>query len=150
HRRGAKVSIMGFVARAAFRAAHGEEVCGDAWRAIERDGRLLVAVADGLGHGPAAREAAEQFCALAEARYAEPLEAVLSVARGALSSTRGAAAALLALDLDRATVSFSGLGNVSVVAFGGSALSAVSMPGILGRRALRMRTFAAPLSPAHS
>jgi hypothetical protein len=141
---------MRFVARAAFRPAHGEQVCGDAWRAIAQDKRLLIAVADGLGHGAAAREAAVEFCALAEARAAEPLEALISGMRSALTSTRGAAVALLALDFERATVSFCGLGNVAVVAFGGSTLSAVSMPGILGRRIMRLRTFSAPLASTHS
>jgi hypothetical protein len=142
--------MMRFMARAAFRPARGEHVCGDAWRAIEHDGRLLVAVADGLGHGALAREAALEFCALAEARASEPLEALLSSAGGALCSNRGAAVALLELDFKRGTVSFCGLGNVSVLAFGGSKLSAVSMPGILGRRVTRLRTFAAALAPTHS
>jgi hypothetical protein len=141
---------MPFVARAAFRPAHGETVCGDAWRAFAHEGRLLVAVADGLGHGAAAREAAVEFCSLCETRAAEPLENVISGVSGAITSTRGAAVALLALDFGRATVSFCGLGNVSVVAFGGSTLSAVSMPGILGRRVLRLRSFAAPLANTHS
>ena len=36
----------------------GEQVCGDAWAAAEEGSRLLFLVADGLGHGPQAAEAA--------------------------------------------------------------------------------------------
>src|SRR5262249_39774698 len=35
----------------------GQLVCGDAWAALERDGRPLILVADGLGHGTEAAEA---------------------------------------------------------------------------------------------
>src|SRR5262249_37493236 len=38
----------------------GEEVCGDAWAADQRPGRLLLIVADGLGHGPDAAAAAQK------------------------------------------------------------------------------------------
>ncbi len=38
----------------------GETVCGDAWSAERSPGRSLYIVADGLGHGPSAAEAAEE------------------------------------------------------------------------------------------
>ena len=37
-----------------------EVVCGDAWRVIEQGGELAVMVADGLGHGPQAADAADR------------------------------------------------------------------------------------------
>src|SRR5262249_3039287 len=36
----------------------GEMVCGDAWMVTQQDARCLMLVADGLGHGPLAAEAA--------------------------------------------------------------------------------------------
>jgi anti-sigma regulatory factor (Ser/Thr protein kinase) len=38
----------------------GETVCGDAWAVDQRAGRVLIMVADGLGHGPLAAEAAQE------------------------------------------------------------------------------------------
>ncbi len=39
--------------------AAGEQVSGDAWVAVADDEQVLLAAIDGLGHGAAAREAAE-------------------------------------------------------------------------------------------
>ena len=36
--------------------APGEDECGDTWRCIERERRIAVMVADGLGHGPQAAD----------------------------------------------------------------------------------------------
>ena len=38
----------------------GEEVCGDSWAIDDADGRAVVLVVDGLGHGPQAAEAARE------------------------------------------------------------------------------------------
>ncbi len=41
-------------------AAPGEDVCGDAWATVERDGRTFILMVDGLGHGTPAAQAAEE------------------------------------------------------------------------------------------
>ena len=38
----------------------GESVCGDAMAWIENNDRTMVIMADGLGHGPLAAEAADE------------------------------------------------------------------------------------------
>ena len=55
----------------------GGDICGDAIAVMPRPAGVLVAVADGLGHGPQAHEAAVTFCSYAEAHRNVPLEAII-------------------------------------------------------------------------
>ena len=49
---------MGLEVAAAERSARGQSVCGDATLVRQAAGTTTIAMADGLGHGPAAAEAA--------------------------------------------------------------------------------------------
>jgi anti-sigma regulatory factor (Ser/Thr protein kinase) len=90
----------------------GERVCGDAW-AIALDGpRASMLVADGLGHGP---DAAEAAAAAVEAFRAEPFATPrrqLERIHARLRSTRGAAVSLMHADDDAGTIRMMGAGNV--------------------------------------
>jgi hypothetical protein len=72
----------------------GETACGDAWSFHEGSGRTIYMVADGLGHGPfAAEAAAEAIRIFDECARMTPVE-ILTAAHGALRKTRGAAVAI--------------------------------------------------------
>lgn len=93
-------------------AAPGERVCGDGW-AFAREGVLAaVMVADGLGHGPDAAEAAgvalETF---AEDPWCAPRD-LLQRTHEALRRTRGAAVMVLHADADAGRIRSAGAGNV--------------------------------------
>ncbi len=93
-------------------AAPGERVCGDGWAfALEGD-RAALMVADGLGHGPDAAEAAQEALdAFAESPMDPPREMVRQ-AHARLRSTRGAALMVLNVDAGASVVRSSGAGNV--------------------------------------
>ncbi len=93
-------------------AAPGEWACGDGWAfALQGDVAAMV-VADGLGHGPQAAEAAEAALeAFAEDPFASPRTQLERVHRR-LRSTRGAAVLLLQADAAGGTVRSAGAGNV--------------------------------------
>lgn len=94
----------------ASRAYPGETQNGDRWIVQRRDDALRVAVIDGLGHGPAAADAANAAIAsLEEAPHLDPSGAVAACGHY-LRGTRGAAASVLLLERGRAT--FAGIGNV--------------------------------------
>lgn len=93
--------------------APGETVCGDAWRVCERDGQIAVLVADGLGHGPLAFEAAERAVLAFEERPFDPPAALLDRAHRALAGTRGAAVAVALLSLPDKVLRYSGVGNIA-------------------------------------
>jgi anti-sigma regulatory factor (Ser/Thr protein kinase) len=94
-------------------AAPGEQVCGDGWAfALEGDRAALI-VADGLGHGPDAAEAAE---AALEAFGERPMDGpreLLQHVHQALRRTRGAAVLMLQADAGQDLVRSAGAGNVA-------------------------------------
>lgn len=119
-------------------ALAGELVCGDAW-AVAFDGNAAsVLVADGLGHGPDAAEAAQ---AALDVFAADPRGAprkLLSAMHARLRSTRGAAVTLLQLDADASSIRSSGAGNVGArIVSGDSDKTVITQHGTVG---LQMRT----------
>lgn len=136
------VAALGF-------ALSAEYPNGDDWVALRRGAGLVVAVADGLGHGPPAAEASTAVVAalagVADRSPVEMVEAMSSAAR----HTRGAAvtvATLTAGDLDGGVVDTSGLGNVAlvVVAPDGSTHRGVTSHGTAGHGAGSGRAVTVP------
>lgn len=120
----------GFVVRPCI----GETVSGDAQLILDTDEALVVTVVDGLGHGPGAATASEAFVEFVRDHPDGPLERLMLDASSAISSTRGAAAALVRIDRVRATLSFCGIGNIHFHAIGDARMSPVCLPGIVGHR----------------
>jgi len=94
-------------------AAPGETVSGDAWAVRAGDDGVSVIVADGLGHGPGAAEAADATVAGFLAAPAGAPAATLERLHGQLRATRGAAVAIAALDVGAGEVVFAGAGNIA-------------------------------------
>ena len=91
----------------------GEIVSGDAWH-LDWDGdRCRVSVIDGLGHGPAAAEAAAAARAALAAQPALSPTAALDACHHALGHTRGAAMWIGTIDQAAARLTYAGVGNVS-------------------------------------
>jgi len=93
-------------------AAPGEFVSGDAWDIRLVDGHATVIVADGLGHGPVAAEAADEAIR-GFAKAAGTPAAMLERLHPVLRSTRGAAVAIAAVDAKSGTVTYAGAGNIA-------------------------------------
>lgn len=92
--------------------APGERVCGDGWVVALDGARAALLVADGLGHGPDAAEAAQAAVAIfGEDPFADPRTQLERVHAG-LRGTRGAAVLLLQADADAGVVRSAGAGNV--------------------------------------
>jgi hypothetical protein len=120
----------------------GQSVCGDVASVIHTaDGEALIVVADGLGHGSQAHEAAEAFCAFAELHATDPVEAIMSEGSRAIAATRGAAAALLRIGDGGSRLSFCGIGNIEVQAASAEAIRPICMPGIVGRQLRKVLAF---------
>lgn len=95
-------------------AAVGQE-SGDACLVHVDSDEALVAVADGLGHGPNAASAAREAIALlGEARQGPPVLAFRRCHEG-LRSTRGAALSVAWFDGTRGTMTWMGVGSVEGV-----------------------------------
>jgi anti-sigma regulatory factor (Ser/Thr protein kinase) len=134
-------------------AAHvshpSEDICGDDWCARVRDERLAIMVADGLGHGLSAHEAARAASALFARMSEESPARIVEDIHTALRATRGAAIAVLAVDGTRGVAHFCGLGNISGVVLhaGGTRHSMVSQNGTAGHTAPRIHEFSYPVAP---
>ena len=93
-------------------AAPGETACGDAWGAWLDGDSTAILVADGLGHGPQAQEAAQAATALFHAAPAQDAVHLLQDAHSQLRSTRGAAVCHLVADSALGIVTTVGAGNI--------------------------------------
>lgn len=116
------------------RAMQGEEISGDAWIVQSFSGGWLCAVADGLGHGPLAAEAAIPVIqAMGAARNTHKPVELLEAAHEAAKPTRGAAFGVAVVDRDDGMVRFAGVGNIAAVVLEGERRrQLVSYEGILG------------------
>ena len=124
----------------------GEDVCGDAWSWRMREGRLAVFIADGLGHGLSAHEAATTATRMFAGSHELPPARLIEDVHAALRATRGAAVAALVIDVDRRIGMFAGLGNISgVVLVPAGRHSMVSHNGTAGHNAGRIQAFTYPV-----
>jgi anti-sigma regulatory factor (Ser/Thr protein kinase) len=120
----------------------GEEVCGDSW-GLRRFGEDRVfLVADGLGHGIMAAQAAREAVRVFSTQTTPQPSATLQAAHAAMRPTRGAAVAIAKLDRHAGQVVFCGLGNIAgSILNNGSSKSMVSHNGIAGHEAKRFHEF---------
>jgi anti-sigma regulatory factor (Ser/Thr protein kinase) len=110
-----------------------ESVIGDHAVHVRSGDTVTIAVADGLGHGVLAREAADRALAEVVARPTRRLEDLLAGAHAALAGTRGAVMAIARVDggggIDHASI-----GNIGsrIIAPDGRARALGSVAGTLG------------------
>lgn len=120
----------------------GEEVCGDAWAVSVAGGFRTVIVADGLGHGAMAAEAARVAVEGFLSHPAAPIETILRVLHGLLRPTRGAAVAIARVQDDQKTLRYGGVGNISATVFSSAGhRSLISHNGSLGVEARKFQEF---------
>jgi anti-sigma regulatory factor (Ser/Thr protein kinase)/serine/threonine protein phosphatase PrpC len=78
----------------------------------------LVAVIDGLGHGPFAQRAAQTARQYVESHVDQPLDLILRGVGRACRATRGVVMALARFDRDGTQLTFASIGNIEVRVFG--------------------------------
>jgi anti-sigma regulatory factor (Ser/Thr protein kinase) len=122
-----------------------ERVSGDAWGMEQTAGRFVILVADGLGHGPVAAEAAREAVRIfRENATSDPAETIHNI-HAALRSTRGAAVAAIAIDIEGEEVRCAGVGNISgTIWAAGTSRSLVSHNGTVGHQIYKVQEFRYP------
>ena len=127
----------------------GEVVCGDDWGWRQRNGRLSIFIADGLGHGLYAHDAAAAAIRVFASGHEQTPRMLISDVHAALRPTRGAAVAMLAVDVERRTGAFAGLGNIAgqILLPSGGRHNMVSHNGTAGHAAGRIDEFNYPVPP---
>lgn len=92
--------------------APGEQACGDTWRCTERERRIAVMVADGLGHGPEAAVAADRARGVFDADAFTTPALFYQHAHRSLVGSRGAAVARAVIG-PAGEVEYAGIGNIA-------------------------------------
>lgn len=130
-------------------AAPGEIISGDAWEIRVDDDVATLMVADGLGHGPEAAEAAAEAIRVFATATGSP-SAILERAHPSMRSTRGAAVAIAEVDAMAGTVTYAGAGNISGRIISGiEDRSLMSQHGTLGLQIRKLQDSNYPW-PVHS
>jgi hypothetical protein len=130
---------------------HGEPVSGDDWSVELWRDQALVLLADGLGHGMLAHEAARAATQSLGRHLEHAPERILETVHGELARTRGAAVAVARLVSSGERGSFAGVGNIVARVEGGgpSGRHLISHNGTVGHTMRKLQEFAFPW-PRHS
>lgn len=122
-----------------------EEACGDAWAIHQTNTRALIMVADGLGHGGYAAEAAQAAVRVFENHIDSGPAAMIERMHAALRGTRGAAVAVTEIDRSRRMLRHAGAGNIcGRILSGETDRSMVSSNGTVGLEVSRIQEFTYP------
>jgi len=122
----------------------GETECGDTWRIAQDDDRCSCLVADGLGHGPQAAEAA-QAAAKEFGNDPHGPGAMMRRADVCMRGTRGGAVAVSQIDYREERLRYAGIGNISgTVLAADSSRGLASHNGIVGHNAHRIQELEYP------
>jgi serine phosphatase RsbU (regulator of sigma subunit) len=95
-----------------FRGRERGSESGDQFVVTQLPTRAVVAVADGLGHGQEAAEAAKLAVSTVEQHAAESIVSIINRCHQRLRGTRGAVISLAIFSAEDETVTWAGVGNV--------------------------------------
>jgi phosphoserine phosphatase RsbX len=141
----------------ASRPIPGEPVSGDQCVVEVTETETLLAVIDGLGHGPEAAAAAAAAAGVLRENPAEPVEVLLVLCHAALARTRGAAITVASISATNGSMSWLGVGNVEAALLrgapseesqvGSSVDMALLLGGIVGHQLPTLRPHAVDIQP---
>lgn len=126
-------------------AANAGERCGDAAHAWPADGRHVLAIADGLGHGADAADAANAAMDYVGGHLNDEPLALFRGMHVALGPTRGAAVAVAVIDPAVGSLTYLAVGNTRAGIFGWRTTRLDSYPGIVGGSFRRLSPMVVPI-----
>jgi serine phosphatase RsbU (regulator of sigma subunit) len=97
------------------RALPGQSVSGDLHLVEANEHGMLLAVVDGIGHGPEATRAAEIAVETLRGHAHDSVHALMNRCHAALNRTRGVVMTLVSLNATDHTITWCGVGNVEGV-----------------------------------
>jgi anti-sigma regulatory factor (Ser/Thr protein kinase) len=136
--------VRGFSVGAVSLPKPGEVICGDSWSVAADADRVLVLVADGLGHGLQAADASRRAVQVFQESLSHPLPMLMSRLHEGLRATRGAAVAIAAIRPDARELRYVGVGNIAAAILGDTRRALVSHNGTAGAEARRVQEFLYP------
>lgn len=115
----------------------GERESGDRVVLLDDGRELLLAVIDGLGHGPRAAEAAHAAERVLVENASMPLPELFQHCDRAIAHTRGVAMTVVRASRERRLLMHAGVGNVELRSIARPVVSALPQPGVVGGRRVR-------------
>lgn len=132
---------------AVVRPKPGEQACGDGWSARADASGATFLLSDGIGHGALAASATAAAIRVFDREGDRGPAGAMQTIHAALAGTRGAAAAIAAVDTDAREMRYCGIGNISATVFlRDGARKAVSHNGTLGHSVRKVQEFTYPYS----
>lgn len=125
-----------------------ETTCGDGVAAAVLGKMASILVTDGLGHGEGAAEASRRAIELFRQSAFDAPTSLVSRIHAELATTRGAALALVQIDLTSDRLTFVGVGNITARVYSRySSVGCVSIQGIVGGPLGRLKPYEYEWSP---
>jgi len=93
----------------------GQNESGDEYVVRQSNNKALLAVIDGIGHGPEAAYAARVAIGVLEKSMEVNLSELIEICHRELRTTRGAVLSVASLDLSAGVMSWLGIGNVQAI-----------------------------------
>lgn len=121
--------------------------CGDQCGYWEVNGRVTLCVADGLGHGKGAEQAAKPAVDYVARHLSDPLQELFANCDLALRSTRGVAMGVAVIDTDVGRLTYAGIGNTRMMIVGDKTVQLSSNNGIVGGGYRMLTPETVPLEP---
>ena len=132
----------------ALRPVAGEVLCGDQFGCWTADGRLRLALADGLGHGREAHAAAVAAMAQVSGSVGMPLTEVFVRCDQALRSTRGVALSVVEMGAGAGDILHAAVGNIRTLVIQGGRLRRLGgARGIVGAGFVGLHAEYLPIVP---
>jgi negative regulator of sigma-B (phosphoserine phosphatase) len=113
-------------------SANPDEPSGDAWLVRPRGAGALIAVLDGIGHGPPAAEAAAVACGVLVRFTEAPLAEILELCHAELQGKRGIALGLAAYDPVGAALEWLAVGHIQAFLIRHGADGRARTTGLIG------------------
>lgn len=134
------------------RALPGQAVSGDLSLVEPHPDGALLAVVDGIGHGPEATRAAETAVQTLLSRPGESVHALVNRCHEALRPTRGVVMTLASINANDDTITWLGVGNVEGCLFRANGLSparegVLLRGGMVGAQLPALYASVAPIHP---
>jgi len=124
-----------------------EPHCGDQAGCWEDDGKVVLCMIDGLGHGKGAEQAALAALGCVERHRHWPLLAIFVDCDKALRDTRGVAMGIAGIDRFGGILTYAGIGNTRAVVVGQKTTWLTSCYGIVGGGYRTLKSKTVPLLP---
>jgi len=128
-------------------SANAADLCGDMAGIWETPDRVVLAIADGLGHGHDAAVAAAAAIDHVGRHLGQPFPELFAGLQCALAPTRGAAVGVAVLDPVAGQLRYAAVGNTRAAVFGWRVTRLDAVPGIVGAGGRPPAPLAVPCRP---